>query len=685
MRGPATRRTGPPTRGASRPPGPRERYDDVYRRVGRVPHGRGDGRGRVLGHAAGDAFALGLPHHRLGHPRGDGAQPRDPREEAAGPQVLLGQLRGQGVGGRGEHAVRHLARLGHQDAQAHAGEDEGVVALADADLPAVHVDRLERAAGGHQRPTARPGHDVGRPGLGRAGGVREREDRGALDLRGHRAHDLLAEEAGHAGDADEHGRLRRLHHVEERRAGPQAVRGGHLARPREVAAVLVLRVHHEALRVEHGHGGPQRLAGHALAAQRALEEPGDPDPRGAGARDHQALVGQLAAGGPGSGEDPGHRDRRRALDVVVEGRQLLPVALQQAESVPLLEVLPLQEGLGEALLHRPHELVHHRVVGLAPQPGLAPADVEVVSQQLLVVGADVEADGERLRGVDSRRGHVERELADRDAHASRPLVAEAEDALVVGDHDEPHVLEGGVGEHLGHAPLVLGCDPQAPRAPEDPAVLLAGLPHGGRVDDGEELLEVVAEHLVEEVLVAVLERGEADEALERLGLADDVAVGAPGLLLHRARDVGQQPLEPELTPLVAGEGGGPVVHGVVEQLRPAQPHLHALPPVRATLPAVRLHTGAPPCRRPNRASLLRPVTLVARRSFFSRARCRRTSCGLGAIGGALSARRVPPQTLAAPSLVPVPSARLRLDDGGARIARRDGGPGRSCRAPGQEE
>ena len=161
----------PPARGALR---------HVDRRVRRVPHGRGDGRGRVLGHAAGDALALGLPHHRLGHPRGDGAQPRDPREEAAGPQVLLGQLRGQGVGGRGEHAVRHLARLRHQDAQAHAGEDEGVVALADADLPAVHVDRLERAAGGHERPPARPGHDVGRPGLGLSwSGSRAGRPRGA--------------------------------------------------------------------------------------------------------------------------------------------------------------------------------------------------------------------------------------------------------------------------------------------------------------------------------------------------------------------------------------------------------------------------------------------------------------------------------------------------------------------------
>ena len=493
---------------------------------------------------------------------------------------------------------------------------------------------------------------------------------GPLDQGRHRAHDLLVEEPGHAGDPDEHGGLRGPHDVDERRSRVQAVGGSQLARPRQVAAVLVRGVHHEALRVEQGHGGPQRLAGHALAAQRALEEPGDPDPRRARARDHQALVDELPAGGAGGGEHPGHRHRGGPLDVVVEGGQLLAVALEEAERVPLLEVLPLQEGLREALLHRPHELVHHRVVGLAPQPRLAPPDVEVVAQQLLVVGAHVEADGERLRGVDPGGRHVQGQLADGDAHAARALVAEAEDALVVGDHDEPHVLVGGVGEDLGHAALVLGGDPQAARTPEDPAVLLAGLAHGGRVDDGKELLEVVPEHLVEEVLVAVLDGGQADVALERVGLADDVAVGAPGLLLHRAHHVGQQPLEAQLAPLVAREGGRPVAHRVVEQLRPAQPQLHALPSVGATLSPVRLHTGAPPGRPPNRASLLRPETLVARPQLLPAAPAageHPAAWGRPAVRSRL--RGWPLQTLAAPSLVPVPSARPLPDDGGARIAR----------------
>ena len=38
-------------------------------------------------------------------------------------------------------------------------------------------------------------------------------------------------------------------------------------------------------------------------------------------------------------------------------------------------------------------------------------------------------------------GRVERQLADRDAHAAGALVSKAEDPLVVGDDDEAHVAE----------------------------------------------------------------------------------------------------------------------------------------------------------------------------------------------------------------------------------------------------
>ena len=79
---------------------------------------------------------------------------------------------------------------------------------------------------------------------------------------------------------------------------------------------------------------------------------------------------------------------------------------------------------------------------------MPPADVEVVREERRVVGAHVQADGQGLRGMDARGGHVERELAHGDAHAARSLVAEAQDALVVRDHDQAHVVVGRVAEHL---------------------------------------------------------------------------------------------------------------------------------------------------------------------------------------------------------------------------------------------
>src|SRR5207245_10875 len=78
-----------------------------------------------------------------------------------------------------------------------------------------------------------------------------------------------------------------------------------------------------------------------------------------------------------------------------------------------------------------HDLLDERVVGLAAQARMPPAQVQLVGEQGGVVGADVEADRERARGVDAGGGGVERELAHRDGHAAGALVAEAEDALVV--------------------------------------------------------------------------------------------------------------------------------------------------------------------------------------------------------------------------------------------------------------
>ena len=160
-------------------------------------------------------------------------------------------------------------------------------------------------------------------------------------------------------------------------------------------------------------------------------------------------------------------------------------------------------------------------------------------------------------------GGVERELADRDAHAERAEIAEAEDALAVGDDDHAHINDRPVAEDFGDAALVLDADEQAARAAEDGAILQAGLADGRRVDDGNHLLGVLLHEAVEERLVAILEGGEENVLLQRVGLAAEVAEGADELLLDRHHLRRQETTEAERVAFGFGERRALVEQGVI--------------------------------------------------------------------------------------------------------------------------
>ena len=171
--------------------------------------------------------------------------------------------------------------------------------------------------------------------------------------------------------------------------------------------------------------------------------------------------------------------------------------------------------------------------------------------------------------MDPGAGDVERELADGNSHAAGALVAEPQDALVVGDHDEPDVLVRKVSQAVGNPVDVVGCEPDAAHVAHDVAVALARLADGRRIDDGHELVKVLHQHAVEEHLVAVEQTCETDVLLEVDRFLANVLELELHLLPDRLGDRGQKPVQPELVALLRREGEALVRGGILEQPDPA--------------------------------------------------------------------------------------------------------------------
>jgi hypothetical protein len=113
--------------------------------------------------------------------------------------------------------------------------------------------------------------------------------------------------------------------------------------------------------------------------------------------------------------------------------------------------------------------------------------------------------------------------------------------------------------------LVLEADVEPLRPAVDAAVLLAGLPDGGRVDDGEQLLDVVDEELVEEPLVALLQVHHGDVAVQRPLVLPQVVHELLLLQLLRRQRGRQQAPQVVRVALRLREGQALVVAGVAQQ------------------------------------------------------------------------------------------------------------------------
>ena len=212
---------------------------------------------------------------------------------------------------------------------------------------------------------------------------------------------------------------------------------------------IVARRDQQAVDVEQGVATPRRGDIHAVLRHRQADQLGDAGGRRSGAEKQEALIRELLP--PvrrNAAEDAGQRDPGGALDVVIEGADLVAIARQDRDGIEVGEVFPLDTAFRVELLHGRDEFLDERHVVFAAHALLAQAQVERVVEQSLIVGADVENDRQAILRRHAGAGRYRAKLPDRNAHAADAKIAEAENALAVGDDDEPHVLLRPIRQEL---------------------------------------------------------------------------------------------------------------------------------------------------------------------------------------------------------------------------------------------
>ena len=115
------------------------------------------------------------------------------------------------------------------------------------------------------------------------------------------------------------------------------------------------------------------------------------------------------------------------------------------------------------------------------------------------------------RGV---KGH----LPDRDAHASRTLIAESQDSLPVADHDAFHTVVTGMIQDLIDAIFIRIAEKQTSRLSPYLTEALATLTHSWRVHQREHLFDIAHQERVEQRLVRILQVAEKAVFIEGVRL-----------------------------------------------------------------------------------------------------------------------------------------------------------------------
>ncbi|OPZ76746.1 MAG: hypothetical protein BWY77_01833 [bacterium ADurb.Bin431] len=193
---------------------------------------------------------------------------------------------------------------------------------------------------------------------------------------------------------------------------------------------------------------------------------------------------------------------------------------------------------------------------------MTPADVQGIGEQTFVIGADVDLDRQAVGGMEPGGGDVEADLADGNAHAVAAEVAQSENALAIGDHDQGDVGEGGVAEDVIDAVDVVGGDIEAAATAEEVAELLAGFANSRGVHYRQHFFEMIENEGVAEGLIPVEQGEHKDVLFEFIRLGAKAFIGLLFLQRERGYRLGQQAAEAQALALILGKSGSLVIDGV---------------------------------------------------------------------------------------------------------------------------
>jgi hypothetical protein len=164
-----------------------------------------------------------------------------------------------------------------------------------------------------------------------------------------------------------------------------------------------------------------------------------------------------------------------------------------------------------------HQLVEELLLLLRSDLGHSGAHVERVIAERLVVGSQIEGEGQSAVGVDTGASSVQGQLADRNTHAVDTKVTKTENTRTVSEDGDVDLV-GPVVKNLAEIAPIVPREVHALGLCPDLVPSYAGLADGRGVDERSQFLDILAEESVEEVDVGGLEVDEVLEFFERCRL-----------------------------------------------------------------------------------------------------------------------------------------------------------------------